>query len=722
MKIKKSNTYIFMGILSAISLVVIVLGALASWQLYEVFAAKSQIAGTSKVTTLPGDDVEFVLNEDSQVFFSHNFNEIIFENENEIYSTDMTLEKLDYKPDDKDYVIFVNGKEVSTIKEAGMVSSQCALSFLDEHGDAYNAIINIDIKFFNNRSELKLYFTDKKVGGYINQMIKSGFNVRVVEQTIVEDNSHFESSGTYNLGLDYTLDAIYVNQEIKPNKDWFTLSANHSENAGALLKGTSGFSIEWNETLKKCIAYYKDLNGVEQQTLLFNGNYVYKDSIIIFPKDLCTINEINNEHQLEWEHWLSVRPITDEQKEFGYKLATPELKANPNGPMLEWEPIKFASHYDLIITGPNNYNLETQVNGTSYSFENYEPGEYLVFVVAQGNKNVVTNSESSHLTIEVEEVLTLKSELNIDNLYLDCSEQGEQQLKENYSIIGSQQLMFVNSVDPADVTISYLNTTSKTNENNSFILALIYDSFLSAIRYMIPIYSTHNIDSYLEMTDIKKGYQNLNSDGGINLGIHSNTSIKGMVCGSEYLYLAEKCISPVSLGEYVFEDPEEPVVPQPLYVYDDQNVDGVFIDINNQAISSVLKAASDKSKEIENSMLFDVFINENTKYHFGIGHCTLAGYEDAYVLSCCKLVKSSIYPYNFEYQNGSEYILYSSAFIDGSSINQPNIEQGFHNVSANGQILINGQPLSGKIQINTAPKSIFNHYQEIYNYFSNIAF
>lgn len=166
-----------LGIVCAVCVVLIVLGAVAGWQLYEIYSASSEIYGA------PNEVVEgfLELSDDESVFFSYKIDALSFDYDNSgNYTQTIVFEKLDYDYDAYSYDFYINGAAAGSYSTVGSIVANIDYLFYAPNGAEYNAPLEVELTFLNDRTELKLTVTERELTGYLNQMTKSGLKIVVV--------------------------------------------------------------------------------------------------------------------------------------------------------------------------------------------------------------------------------------------------------------------------------------------------------------------------------------------------------------------------------------------------------------------------------------------------------------------------------------------------------------------------------------------------------------
>lgn len=166
-----------LGIVCAICVVLIVVGAVAGWQLYKIFTETSTVAGS------PGEVIEggFELSDDESVFFSYKIDALTFDiDDSGNYTQTIVFEPMSYDATGYEYDFYFNGQRAASAATVGRINARMDYVFYLPDGAEYNAELNVALTFLNDRTELTLTVADRETTGYLNQMTRSGLSVVVV--------------------------------------------------------------------------------------------------------------------------------------------------------------------------------------------------------------------------------------------------------------------------------------------------------------------------------------------------------------------------------------------------------------------------------------------------------------------------------------------------------------------------------------------------------------
>ena len=166
-----------LGIVCAICVVLIVVGAVAGWQLYEIFTETSTVVGS------PGEILEggFELSDDESVFFSYTVDALTFDiDDSGNYTQTIVFEPMSYDATGYEYDFYFNGQRAASAATVGRINARMDYVFYLPDGAEYNAELNVSLTFLNDRTELTLTVADRETTGYLNQMTRSGLSVVVV--------------------------------------------------------------------------------------------------------------------------------------------------------------------------------------------------------------------------------------------------------------------------------------------------------------------------------------------------------------------------------------------------------------------------------------------------------------------------------------------------------------------------------------------------------------
>ena len=182
-----------LGIVCAICLVLIVVGAVAGWQLYKIFTETSTVAGS------PGEVIEggFELSDDESVFFSYTIDALTFDiDDSGNYTQTIVFEPMSYDATGYEYDFYFNGQRAASAATVGRINARMDYVFYLPDGAEYNAELNVSLTFLNDRTELTLTVADRETTGYLNQMTRSGLSVVVVASPL---EGGFELSGSADI-------------------------------------------------------------------------------------------------------------------------------------------------------------------------------------------------------------------------------------------------------------------------------------------------------------------------------------------------------------------------------------------------------------------------------------------------------------------------------------------------------------------------------------------
>lgn len=178
-----SKKQVIFGIVAAICLVVIVLGGLATSELLKVFGTVSKTYGSAIIQKLPGDEKDLALNEDESIFFAYTVTSLNLTEQNESWSAVKTLEPLKYDSTANKYTIYINAHKYESNQLTSLI--HCPVRMLLNTPDGKQVTIEFTLRFifFADKSEMQISFANKDYIGYINRMIQTGLNVRIIEKS-----------------------------------------------------------------------------------------------------------------------------------------------------------------------------------------------------------------------------------------------------------------------------------------------------------------------------------------------------------------------------------------------------------------------------------------------------------------------------------------------------------------------------------------------------------
>ncbi len=183
----------WLGVLCGLCVVFIALGVFAGISIKEIYATTNNVAGEAIISEyLKGDKDDFVLSDDESVFYSYSPSVMEFDDHNTKYVHKITAGTMKLDPD-KTYTIYFNGMKVNTLEESGRLSCTAELKMNLVGTVVVNCRVKIAFEFYNDRTELTITVATLDEVGYLNQMSKTGINIRIVESdkangpTISED-------------------------------------------------------------------------------------------------------------------------------------------------------------------------------------------------------------------------------------------------------------------------------------------------------------------------------------------------------------------------------------------------------------------------------------------------------------------------------------------------------------------------------------------------------
>ena len=184
-----------LGIISAVCVAVIILGSVAAYDISKQFMTSSEIYGKPVITHLDGDEYDLELNEDESIFLAYTFSSLSFTQSGQNWSDIKSIEKLNYRPDECDYLLYINGVNVETNKLTRIINSPVSLTFRKPDDSIVTVEFKLEFRFFTERTDILIHFTSDRYIGYINQMVNKGFNIRLIEKPISDE---FGNAGDVN--------------------------------------------------------------------------------------------------------------------------------------------------------------------------------------------------------------------------------------------------------------------------------------------------------------------------------------------------------------------------------------------------------------------------------------------------------------------------------------------------------------------------------------------
>ncbi|MCM1306487.1 MAG: hypothetical protein NC037_01050 [Bacteroides sp.] len=189
---------VILAVVSAIAIAVIILGSFASSDITKEFRTSSEVYGKPVITHLDGDEYDLDLNEDESVFLSYTVTSLTFV-KGYGYSDIKTLEKLNYRPDECDYVLYINGVKIQANKLSRIIRCPVSLNFRNADESITTVDFTIEFRFYTERTDFYIYFDRNTYVGYINQLVNKGFNIRLIEKPISDTFSNAGNVSTTDL-------------------------------------------------------------------------------------------------------------------------------------------------------------------------------------------------------------------------------------------------------------------------------------------------------------------------------------------------------------------------------------------------------------------------------------------------------------------------------------------------------------------------------------------
>lgn len=183
-----------LSIVCVLCIAVIILGSFATYDLVCEFTTKSESYGKPIIQHLAGDEYDLVLNEDESIFFAYTVSNLSFsENSTRTEWTAInSLEKLNYRPDECDYTLYINGRKIHADKMTKIINCPVSLNFRNPDDSVTTVEFELRVIFYTERTDIRITFTSDRRIGFINQMVNTGFNIRMIEKPVADK---FENAG-----------------------------------------------------------------------------------------------------------------------------------------------------------------------------------------------------------------------------------------------------------------------------------------------------------------------------------------------------------------------------------------------------------------------------------------------------------------------------------------------------------------------------------------------
>lgn len=171
-------------LIAIISIALIIWGCFSSYKIYQIFSARSATYGDVILQTLPGDDKHFDINEDESIFLAYTVDNLELEEvSNNTYRASKIIEELKYDPKSNDYNLYVNAHKYIVVKLDNMLDAQIRMQLLTPDGKRVTVDLGIRVLFYAKHTEL-IFTIPKASVGYVNQMMNSGMNIRLIESPV----------------------------------------------------------------------------------------------------------------------------------------------------------------------------------------------------------------------------------------------------------------------------------------------------------------------------------------------------------------------------------------------------------------------------------------------------------------------------------------------------------------------------------------------------------
>lgn len=177
-----------LGIVCAVCVVLIVVGAIAGWQLYEIYTAESEVHGEPTFTVID-DGIE--ISDDDSVFLSYKIRALAMDPVGMHYEQTITFGAMEYDYQNCDYELYLNGIALPVTLRIGQIDANMEnIVFYTPEGTPNEMPVSIRLDFYNDRTELVISTEEERAVGYLNQMTRSenGISIVVVESPRDKDS------------------------------------------------------------------------------------------------------------------------------------------------------------------------------------------------------------------------------------------------------------------------------------------------------------------------------------------------------------------------------------------------------------------------------------------------------------------------------------------------------------------------------------------------------
>ncbi len=185
---------IILSAISVLCVVVIILGAIATYDIVKQFMTPSETYGKAIIQKLPGDEKDIVLNEDESIFFAYTVKNLFFIEQEGAFNSVKTLEQLKYDPNANSYTIYINAHKYESNKLTSLIHCPVRMILNTPDGKKVTIEFTLRFTFYTDRTEMLISSKSKDYIGYINSMVQTGLNVRIIEKAVGSDS--FSGAGT----------------------------------------------------------------------------------------------------------------------------------------------------------------------------------------------------------------------------------------------------------------------------------------------------------------------------------------------------------------------------------------------------------------------------------------------------------------------------------------------------------------------------------------------
>lgn len=299
-----------LGIVNGICVFLIVLGILAGISIFKIYTTKNASYGEPQISHIENKD-DFYISENEELFFEYSGSMPLFDKQDDGYVMQVLVEPLEIQQD-KTYRLYLNNIYVALRQHSvGLLSAFSVFNFTHPDGTAKLVDVMIDLTTYNDRSVLSLRLNTLDDVGYINQMTKSGMNIKIVEAEIVPP-------ATFEVVERNDIDGADVSGLCAPLSNWHKYTSTGDAYYLPEKQGDQVYSkiASFDNLLKEYIGYNVyatfDVNGTSKEFLLnitaydgtqytstfsFNNGYGY---FIVGENGITSLRLVNVDENMQF--------------------------------------------------------------------------------------------------------------------------------------------------------------------------------------------------------------------------------------------------------------------------------------------------------------------------------------------------------------------------------------------------------------------------------------